>query len=333
MQKPRIAVVGYGHLGRHHARLLAESESCELVAVADARPEAAAAARDAHGVLAVTDYRDLTGQIDAASVVVPTKNHREVAGFLLEQGVHCLVEKPITPTAAEGLELVELAESRGLVLQVGHIERFNSAFVALQESGLAPRYIESQRLAPFSFRSTDVGVVLDLMVHDLDLVLALVGSEVVDVQAFGGAVFTPAEDMASATLKFANGAVAQLSASRVALKPLRRLRVFSREGYASADFSDRHVLVIRKNDGWDFEKLDVANVDTSKIDDLWKFVFDGLLSVQNVRAEERNALKDELEAFCATIRDGGEPRVTGRQGVRAVEVALQIVQAIREHPW
>jgi predicted dehydrogenase len=329
----RIAVIGYGHLGRHHARLLGQVAGADLVAVADSRPEACAEAREKLGVAAVEDYRELLGRVDAVSVAVPTQAHREVAGFFLDHDVDVLVEKPIAPTAAEGLELVEIARRRGRILQVGHIERFNPAFRALRDQGIEPRYVEAQRLAPFTFRSVDVGVVLDLMIHDLDLVLALFGHDVVDVQAFGGSVFTPSEDMASATLRFGSGAVAQLTASRVALKPLRRFRTFSRDAYASIDFSDQSGVLIRKNPGWDYGKLDVAGIDTTKIDDLWKFVFEGLLRVDRYQTPDGNPLRDELASFVEAVAERKEPVVSGEAGSAAVALAARILESIRSHPW
>jgi predicted dehydrogenase len=335
MSQPRvrIAVVGVGHLGRHHARLLAQNPRAELVAVVDVRAEAAAKVAEQHGCEGLTDYRALFGRVDAVSVVVPTVAHREVAGEFLAAGIDVLVEKPIAPSEAEGRELVELARRHQRILQVGHVERFNPAFDALCARGIEPRYIESQRLAPFSFRSTDIGVVLDLMIHDIDLVLRLVDSPVRAVRAYGGAVFTPAEDMASATIEFENGAIAQLTASRVALKPLRKMRVFSREGYASIDFAEYSGVVIRKNPGWDVGKLDLGSVDTARIDDLWKYVFEGLLSVDRYQIGDRNPLAEELDAFLGCVVDRTEPRVTGEDGAAAVGLARQVLDAIGRHPW
>jgi predicted dehydrogenase len=329
---PRVAVVGVGHLGRHHARLFGELP-CRLVAVADPDAKARAFAAGTYGVPALADYRELAGQVDAVSVVVPTKLHREVGAFFLGHGVDVLVEKPIARTAADGQALVDLAAQHGRVLQVGHVERFNPALEGIAEIGKSARYIESQRLAPFSFRSTDIGVVLDLMIHDLDLVLALVQSPIASVEAFGGAVFTPAEDMASAIIKFQNGAVAHLTANRVALKPLRRMRVFSKRGYASLDFQTAQGMIVEKTPGWDFEKLDLASIDRSEVGDLWKFVFDGLLKVQNLELAAGNPLRDELAAFLRCIADRSEPRVAGRDGVAAVAAAEQVLAAIAKNRW
>ena len=301
--------------------------------VADSNPEAVAAAQEAYDVAGYTDYRELIGVADAVCVVVPTTLHREIGGFFLERDVDVLVEKPIACTLEEGEQLVELARSRGRILQVGHVERFNPALKAIQNLDLVPRYLESQRMAAITFRSMDIGVVLDLMIHDLDLVLALVNSPVESVDGFGGALFTPAEDIASAVVKFENGAVAHLTANRVALKPMRRMRMFSKDAYVSLDFNDSQGLVIRKNEGWDLRALDVESIDFSRIEDLTKFVFEGLLSVQHYKLDEGNPLDDEINAFLSCVRDRSRPVVSGEDGVAAVAVASQILAAIGNHRW
>ena len=331
-QKVRIGVVGVGHLGKHHARLL-KGLDCELVAVADPSEAARAHATATWNVPAFADHRELFGKVDAVSVVVPTKLHREVATVFLENGIDVLVEKPIARTSADGQVLVDLAKRYGRVLQVGHVERFNPALRGIATIGQSARYIESHRLAPFSFLSTDIGVVLDLMIHDLDLVLALVRSEIVSVEAFGGAVFTPAEDMASAIIKFQNGAVAHLTANRVALKPMRKMRVFSKEGYASLDFQSSQGMVVKKAPGWDFQKLDLERLDRAQMGDLWKFVFDGLLQVENMQLDTGNPLQEELADFLRCVRDRSEPIVSGADGVAAVAAAEQVLAAIAKNRW
>jgi predicted dehydrogenase len=331
-QRVRVGVVGVGHLGKHHARLF-QGLDCELVAVADPVPAARDYATATWGVPAYADHRELLGKVDAVSVVVPTRLHREVASVFLEHGVDVLVEKPIARTAADGDALVELAKKHARVLQVGHVERFNPTLRGIAAIGASARYIESHRLAPFSFRSTDIGVVLDLMIHDLDLVLALVRSEIVSVEAFGGAVFTPAEDMASAIIKFANGAVAHLTANRVALKPLRKMRVFSKQGYASLDFQTSQGMVVKKAPGWDFEKLDLERLDKAQMGDLWKFVFDGLLQVENLQLDSGNPLQEELADFLRCVRERGRPIVSGEDGVAAVAAAERVLAAIAKNRW
>lgn len=329
----RIAVVGVGHLGKHHVRLLAQNPLAELVGISDVDEEKLAAVAGEHGVAAYRDHKELLGKVDAVCVAVPTRAHLEVAGCFLESGVDVLVEKPIAPNAADGQKLVELAGRTDRILQVGHVERFNPALDAVKEMGLQPRYIESHRLAPFSFRSVDIGVVLDLMIHDIDLVLAMVRSSVASVEAFGGAVFTPAEDMASAILRFENGAVAHLTANRVALRPMRRMRLFSRDCYASLDFQSSHGTFIRKNPGWDLQKLDVEAVDPSKIQDLWKFVYEGLLTVKELDMDVGNPLDQELTAFLKSVQDRTRPVVGGEEGCAAVAVAEEILAAIARNTW
>lgn len=330
-ERTRVGVVGVGHLGRHHVRLFAEHPEAELTAIAELDPQNREKATADHQVAGFEDYRQLIGKVDAVSVVVPTQAHLEVSKFFLQNGVDVLVEKPIAPSVAEGEEMVAAAREHGRILQVGHVERFNRALSAIREHQIVPRYIESNRLAPFSFRSVDIGVVLDLMIHDLDLVLALVDSPLQSVQAFGGAVFTPAEDMASAILRFENGAVANLTASRVALKPLRRMRLFCRDSYASLDFQAGTGTLIRKNPGWDFQNLDP--VDPTQIEDLWKYVFQGLFSVEELKMDEGNPLQDELTAFLACVRDRTEPVVSGEAGCAAVGVAERVQSAIGDNPW
>ncbi len=333
MERVRIAVIGVGHLGHHHARLLNEHPQANLVAIAEPHDERRAEAMSRFGVPGVSDYRDLVGEVDAVSVVVPTAQHRAIAGFFLENGADVFVEKPIAMTVAEGCELVDLAREKDAILQVGHVERFNTALKKLSELITGARYIESQRLAPFSFRSTDVGAVLDLMIHDIDLVLHLVRSPIKSVDAFGGSLFTPAEDAASAIIKFENGAVAHLTANRIALKPMRRMRMFSKDSYASVDFNAKTATYVRKNPGWDMQSLDAGTVDPASIPDLWKFVYEGLLTVEEFKLDEGNPLLDELAAFLASVRDRTQPPVTGEDGVRAVEAAHAVLAAIEANSW
>ncbi|MSR40218.1 MAG: Gfo/Idh/MocA family oxidoreductase [Planctomycetes bacterium] len=330
--RSNLAVIGVGHLGRHHVRLLKELD-CNLVAAAEPDERAREQAMTQFGIDVVADYRDLIGRVDAVTVVVPTRLHREVAGFFLENGVDVLAEKPIARTLVEGQELVALAKKHGRILQVGHVERFNPVLKGIADIGKNARYIESHRLAPFSFRSTDIGVVLDLMIHDLDLVLALVQDEIVSVDAFGGAVFTPAEDMASAVIKFKHGAVAHLTANRVALKAMRKMRVFSPDGYVSLDFNAAQGMVVKKQPGWDLQKLEIDKIDRAQVGDLWKFVFEGLLSLHEYKLDEGNPLRDELAAFLQCVRDRSRPLVSGEDGVAALAAAEQVIAAIARNRW
>ena len=235
MDRLRVAVVGVGYLGRFHAQKYASLPGCELVAVADAHPDVGGAVASELGTRAVADYRELLGKVAAVSIVTPTAAHFEIARAFLESGTHVLVEKPITESVGQARTLVAAARQAGRVLQVGHLERFNPAIVAAEPHLRTPRFIDCQRLAPFRERGTDVNVVLDLMIHDLDIVQSIVGSEIEHIDAVGTPVFSPEIDIANARIRFANGCVANATASRVSLKTERRLRIFQDDAYLSLD--------------------------------------------------------------------------------------------------
>ena len=301
----RTAVVGAGYLGRFHAQKYAASANCRLVGIADP----SAAARDSVGaelnVPTHADYRELLGQVDAVSVVTPTPLHFSVAKEFLESGAHVLVEKPMTVTVQEGEQLVEVARRAKRILQVGHLERFNAAVRAVQPLLTVPRFIESARLAPFKHRGTDVDVVLDLMIHDIDLILSIVRSPVIAVDAIGSSVFSKEIDIANARLRFANGCVANATASRVSMKTERRLRLFQDDAYVSVDLHQKILTVIRKGAGV------------------------GADGVPQVAIEERtyeqgDALQTEIEAFLVAINTGQAPPVTGEDGLLALRTAVSI---------
>jgi predicted dehydrogenase len=327
----KIVLVGLGRMGKNHLRVLRETPGFELAAVVDGHATPPA---DLGSIPFLRNTAELSKiDFEAAVIATPTATHHSLALELLAMGKHLLVEKPIASTFAQGREVIEAANAKGVKLAVGHVERFNPARRGIEAIGKSARYIESHRLAPFTFRSTDIGVVLDLMIHDLDLVLALVQSPIVSVEAFGGAVFTPAEDMASAIIKFENKAVAHLTANRVALKPMRKMRVFSKEGYVSLDFQNSQGLVVRKAPGWDFEKLDLQSLDRAQMGDLWKFVFDGLLQVENLTLDTGNPLRDELVEFLACVRERTRPTVTGEDGVAALAAAERVLEVIAANRW
>ncbi len=237
MKPLRIGVVGVGHLGQHHARILSAMPGVRLVGVADASPERAAAVAARCQTTALADYRRLLPAVDAAVIAVPTVLHREVAGAFLQRGIATLVEKPMAGTLAEAEQLAALADATGAVLQVGHIERFNPALQALDRLPVRPRYINAERLSTFTFRSTDIGVVLDLMIHDLDLILSLIAAPVRSVAAVGVSVFGEHEDVANARIEFEDGSVANVTASRASDQAVRKMRIWGVEGYASLDFA------------------------------------------------------------------------------------------------
>lgn len=328
----RVGVVGVGHLGKHHARIYRDLEGVELVRVVDRDEGSAARVAGDLGVPFGTDLQQLLDErVDAVSIVVPTVAHLAAAEPFLSRGVACLVEKPIATTLEEADRMIEVASRCGALLQIGHVERFNPAFEALVEQRRLPLFIEAHRLAPFTFRSTDVGVVQDLMIHDLDLVLAMVRSPLERVDAVGGRIFTSSEDVVSARLGFAGGAAANVTASRVSLKPMRRFRVFSEDSYLSLDLGERHALMVTKGPSWDARAIDPRAVDPELMNDrdrLREFVFNGLLSVREFRFEAREPLREELRSFVRCVREGAPPRVSGADGRAALDTAMRIVESL-----
>ncbi len=335
MGKLRVGVIGVGHLGRHHARVLGAMEDVELVAVADTRPEQARTVAEACGTRAVDHYQDLLGHVDAVSIAVPTVLHREVAAIFLEQGIHAMVEKPIAPTAADAESLVQLADAKGATLQVGHIERFNPALLALEGLRLRPKYLAAERLGTYTFRSTDIGVVLDLMIHDIDLILSLIPAPVKAVSAVGISVFGQHEDVANARVEFADGAVATLTASRASFQSARKMRLYGAEGYATLDFAAKVGTLIRPSDRLRRGDLELEGLDLAQPAQVRERLFGKILRVDQVPppTESREPLALELEDFIRAIRTRTRPRVTGEDGLRALRLAEQILAAIHLHQW
>jgi len=307
MSTVRAAVVGVGYLGRFHAEKYRANLGTELVGVADVDAARAREVASALGVQAFTDHRQLLGRVDCASVAVPTQFHHAVTRDLLEGGIDVLVEKPLTSTLEEAKQLVELAVKGGRVLQVGHLERFNPAFVALDGVVRQPRFIECHRLAPFTERGTDVDVVLDVMIHDIDLLLAMVPSPLRAVEAVGVPVLTQSVDIANARLRFANGCIANVTASRVSLKRERKFRIFQGDAYFSIDFDQRQVRVCRRESD--------ADGRTS-------------LTVEQIAVEDGDALANEIAAFVQAVRARETPPVTGWDGLRALEVAHVVRESV-----
>lgn len=302
-------MIGVGYLGRFHARIYASLPGVELVGVADID---AATARDVaaqHGCLAFTDPLALLEHgVEAVSVVVPTSSHLEVARPFLEHGVHMLMEKPLAPTYEEAAELVELAERAGVVFQVGHLERFNAGVMALAERCRNPRFIEVHRLGQFVARATDVDVVTDLMIHDIDIVLALVKSPIRSIAASGTPVLTDHVDIANARIEFENGAVANVTASRVSNKKLRRIRVFGARRYYGLDYIE--------------QKLEIASAVPSEQGGWPKIV------TEQVAIQPRPPLDTELESFVNAVRHRTPPLVNGRVALEALRVALMVKEKI-----
>ena len=308
MAKLAVGVAGVGYLGRFHALIYARHPDIELVGVADSDAETAQRVAEEAGCEAFTDATDLIDQVDAVSIVVPTTAHLAVTRPFLEAGRHVLLEKPIATSVEEGRKIVDLADRAGVILQIGHLERFNAGVMALADRIASPRFIEAHRMSPFVARATDVDVISDLMIHDIDIVLSLIDSEIRHISAAGAAVLTDHLDIANARLEFANGAVANVIASRVSRERMRRIRVFEHHRYQSLDFID--------------QTLDVAYPE-KKAGAEWPEIV-----AERVDIEPVKPLDAEIDAFARSIRTGEAPLVGGEVGLRALDVALQVKQKI-----
>jgi len=303
--KLRIGIAGLGSIGKNHARILAELPDCELAAVFDTNPDTAREIAEKYGTRAVGSLEEFADTVDAATIATPTPTHFAIAERLLMAGKHLLVEKPITETTADARKLAELSRETGRILQVGHVERFNPVMSKLEELLTQPRFIEAIRLSPYPNRSIEIGVVLDLMIHDLEIILHLVRSPVKSIDAVGVAVLSRGEDIASVRLHFQNGCVANVTASRVSMEKLRKIRIFQREGYVSLDYQNQtgetHRLV------------------------------GGRIVREEVEIEKGEPLKRELAAFVDCARQGKQPKVSGFEGAAALELAVEITRRIEEH--
>lgn len=322
-----VAVVGVGHMGRHHARLYSELPQARLVAVVDANAARADEYAAKYGCQALSSVDDLPDAVRAVTVAVPTTHHVAIAEGLLRRGMAVLVEKPLAGSVEECERLLAVARQTGSLLAVGHTERFNPAVRAIERLDIRPRYIESQRISPFRFRSADIGVVADMMIHDIDIILHLVRSPFVKVDAVGVSVLAKHEDIANARVVFENGAVANLVASRLALKTDRRLRIFSETAYVSLDYQRKSGVVITRDANLDILALaKKANVeDLSQMADL---DFGKMVKVEPLVADDIEPLRAEIEAFLNSVRTGAPPPVTAEDGAAAVRLATAISQAM-----
>jgi predicted dehydrogenase len=307
----RVGVVGVGYLGNFHAKKYARMEDVTLVGVVDTVGERAEEVAQRFDVPAHTDYRDLIGKVDAVSVVVPTPYHYAISRDFLENDVDVLIEKPMTRTLDEADKLIDIASTRGRIIQVGHLERFNPAVMAMEEMVDRPLFIESHRLHMFKERGTDVDVVLDLMIHDIDVILSLVKADVKSVHAVGVPVISPRVDIANARLIFDTGCVANITASRISMNQMRKIRVFGRFSYVSVDYEHRDMTVIRK--AGNGMKLPIPG-----------------LTLTKRHFEEADPLEQELKAFVASVRKRETPLVSGEAGRDALRVAFNILEHIQE---
>ncbi|WP_395678861.1 Gfo/Idh/MocA family protein [Inquilinus sp.] len=309
MKRTRTAVIGAGYFGSLHAAKHAELAEAELVAVCDTDPARAGALATKLGVRAVTDLSELIGQVDAVSVAVPTNAHFDTARTCLEAGIHVLIEKPISNTLEEADALSRLAADRKLVLQVGHLERFNPVVQGLAKILDRPRYIECQRISAFKPRGTDVNVVLDMMIHDIDLVLKIVGAPLDRIDAVGAPVLSEADDIVNARLQFANGCTATVTASRVSWKRHRTMRIFQQDGYIMVDLSEAKLTFIRKTRGRDGQPE---------------------LYQEEQQFETGDPLKLEIQSFLDSVGNGRPPAVSGPEGRAALAAALDITHQLAD---
>ncbi len=309
MKKIRAAVIGTGYLGRFHAEKYAALEGAELVAVVDSDIKRAEDLAEKLGTKACDSYSDIIGEVDAVSIVTPTKTHYSIGKDFLSKGVDVLLEKPMCVTAEEATGLIDEAEKSGAILQIGHLERFNSAVMALEGRLTTPMFIEAHRLSGFPNRGTDVDVVLDLMIHDIDIILNLVSAEVESVDAAGVPIITDKVDIANARITFANGCVANVTASRVSMEPQRRIRLFQPDAYISIDYAKQHISIY----GREFKEGSTAPS----------------IVGEELDIERKDVLFEEIKSFIECSREKKPPLVTGHDGRRALQVAQRIQESVK----
>lgn len=333
MTKLRVAVVGAGHLGKIHARLLNSIDEVDLVAVADPSPLAQQQLLDQIETRVVSDYRKLFGEIDAAVVATPTRTHFDVASDLLNANIHTLIEKPLTDSVSDAEELVHLADRQQCVLQVGHVERFNPAIkTALRLVG-EPKFIQATRMSGYTFRSTDIGVVHDLMIHDIDLVNSVFPGSPVNSAAVGMSMFGHHEDMAQARIQFSCGGVANLTASRCSFNAERTFQIFGTEGFANVDLATSKVTFVKVPAWIRQRKYDILDTTPEQQAFIRDNLFSKILPKSEIDVPPSNAILSEQQDWINAIQNGTSPQVTAEQGKQAVEIAQSVIDAIAVHRW
>lgn len=327
MDKIKVGVVGLGHLGQHHLRVYSELPEAFLVGVYDIDIAKAKKKAEQFHTKHFENLEDLLKDTDAVSLVVPTSSHFSVGEIILKNGANVLIEKPITETVKQAEKLIELARKKSLVLFVGHIERFNPAFKAIENMKLEPKFIESHRLAPFPSRGTDVAVILDLMIHDIDLILSLVNDDIKEIDATGISVVTDSEDIANARITFEKGCVANITASRISAHPMRKFRIFQKNGYISLDLLEKSAEIYRLVET---EKVEKENQLDSIIGKLpWEM--GKTIVYERPHIEKEDMLTSEIRSFLWAVADKTQPKVSGEEGKKALEVALRIIRKARKH--
>ncbi len=333
MTKLRTAIVGAGKMGKIHAKVYGKLDNAELTAVVDSDLERAQALADKYDCPAYTDPAELIGKVDAVTISAPTVAHHEVATLLLKNKIPVLIEKPLASTVAQGQEIVDVAAANDTIVAVGHSERCNPVVQAMKRLHIEPMFIEANRVSPYPFRSMDIGVVLDVMIHDIDIILSLANSPVKRVDAAGVNVIADEEDVCNARIFFENGCIANVTASRLALKTERKVRVFSRQAYLSLDFFRKDGIVIQADKNIDLVKW-IREHQEAQDFDFTTVNWPDLLHIEQLAIEDAEPLKVEQEAFLnAIINKEGRPEVTGAEGLAALECAEKILECVKSHQW
>lgn len=323
-----VGVIGCGRMGRLHTRVYSQMPAVKLVGIYDASPETASGVADSFGCRAFSDVGQMLEHVRAVTIAVPTAFHADLAEQCLSRGVACLIEKPLARDVAECRRIADAAARAKSVVMVGHIERFNPVMRAVGRLDIRPRFIEVIRVSPLTFRSIDVGVVLDMMIHDIDIVLRLAGSKVAKIDAIGVSVLGNVEDICNARVTFENGCVANLTVSRLALKTERRMRLFSPDAYVSLDYGKKYGLIARRGKNVDAIRETAQKIRSGQITDLSELNYSDLVQVEELQIDDIEPLRAELESFVSAIRGEHAPEVTVQDGSDAVETATRIVQSI-----
>ncbi len=328
----RVGVVGAGRMGRHHARIYGELSGCELVAVVDKDVARAREIASQYGGRAVSSAAEVSDELDAVTVAVPTVYHAEVAIPLMERGVAVLVEKPLAPDSTSAKQLLDASRDCGQVLQVGHSERFNPVVQAMLRMEVTPRFIETHRISPFTFRSADIGVVFDMMIHDIDIVLHLTKQRECTIDVVGVNVLGECEDVANARLRFADGVVVNMTASRLSLKTERKIRIFAPMGYLSMDYQAKTGVAIKLADNLDLIRM-AKERNFEDLSQMQSLDFGSMVKIEPLVVDDVEPLKAEIESFLDSVRTGSTAAVSAEDGYAAVELAERITTSIREQDW
>jgi len=333
MDKIRTAVIGAGKMGGIHAKVYHELALSDLVGVVDIDKKQAKQLAKKHKCAAFTDCRDLLGKVDAVTISAPTANHLELAKGFIESNIGVLIEKPLAATVEQGREIVELAKKKGCVVAVGHSERCNPVVQAIKRLKIEPKFIEAHRISPYPFRSTDISVVLDVMIHDIDIILSMAGSKIKKVDAVGINVIDENEDICNARIVFENGCVANVTASRLALKTERKVRVFSRQAYLSLDYFKKTGTIIKAGQNVNLVEK-IRELKKGGKFDLLKAGWEGLVRVEKLDIDDQEPLSVEQESFLKSVADKQQqPEVSAEEGLAAMECAEMILDSIKEHKW